>query len=55
MVKKKCVKVDCVIVAVVHYESGMMTPADVKKFTNDNLVIVDLRRIAEEEFLRLLK
>jgi len=54
MVKKKCVKVDCVIVAVAHYEFGMMKPEDVKKFTNDKAAIKKAG-LMEEEFLRLLK
>jgi len=48
-------KVDCVIVAVAHYESVMMKPEDLKKFTNDKPVIVDVRGMSEEEFSRLLK
>ena len=37
------VKVDCVIVAVVHDAFKMMTIEDIEKFTNDKPVLIDVR------------
>ena len=46
--KKKC-KVDCVIVAVAHDEFKRMKLEDVKKFTNDAPVLIDVRSMFERE------
>ena len=46
------IKRDCVIVAVAHDEFGMMKLEDVKKFTNDKPVIVDVRGMFKEEDAR---
>ena len=50
--KKKCVKVDCVIVAVAHEEFKKMELEDVKKFMNDKPVLVDVRGMFDEEEAR---
>jgi len=46
------VKVDCVIVAVVHDEFKKMKLEDVSKFMNNKPIIVDVRRMFEEEEAR---
>ena len=43
------VKVDCVIVAVVHDEFKKMELEDVSKFMNNKPIIVDVRRMFDEE------
>jgi UDP-N-acetyl-D-galactosamine dehydrogenase len=43
------VKEDCVVMAVVHDEFKKMKLEDVKKFMNDNPVLVDVRRMFDEE------
>jgi UDPglucose 6-dehydrogenase/UDP-N-acetyl-D-galactosamine dehydrogenase len=42
-------KMDCVIVAVAHNEFKKMTLEDVKKFMNDNTVLVDVRGMFDGE------
>jgi len=43
------VKVDCVIVAVAHDEFKKMKLDDIRKFMNDKPIIVDVRRMFDEE------
>ena len=43
------VKVDCVIVAVVHDEFKRKTLDEIKKFMNDKPVIIDVRGMFDEE------
>jgi len=49
--KKKC-KVDCVIVAVAHDEFKKMKLEDIKKFMNDNTVVIDTRGMFDEEAMK---
>ena len=44
-----CVKVDCVIVAVVHDEFKKMKLDDIRKFMNNKPIIVDARGMFDEE------
>ena len=47
--KKKCVKVDGVIVAVAHDEFKKMKLDEIKKFMNDKPVLIDVRGMFSEE------
>ena len=47
--KKKCVKVDCVVVAVVHDEFKGIGLEDVSKFMNNKPIIVDVRGMFDGE------
>ena len=47
--KKKCVKVDCVVVAVAHDVFKDMTLDKIKEFMNDKPVLVDVRGIFDGE------
>ncbi|MCW3131088.1 MAG: UDP binding domain-containing protein [Methanophagales archaeon] len=47
--KKKCVKVDCVVVAVAHDEFKKMDLEDIKKFMNAKPVLIDIRGTFDAE------
>ena len=47
--KKKCVKVDCVIVAVAHDEFKQMKLEDLTRMMNDIPVLIDVRGMFDEE------
>ena len=47
--KKKCVKVDCVVVAVAHDEFKKMKLEDIKKFMNAKPVLIDIRGTFDAE------
>ena len=47
--KKKCVKADCVIVAVAHEEFKKIKLEDVSKFMNNKPIIVDVRGMFDKE------
>ena len=43
---------DCVIVAVAHDEFKKMKLEDIKKFMNDNTVVIDTRGMFDEEAMK---